>query len=245
MRSMRVLAVAAVAASALSAIAVSSAFAATLPEFEIAGVSLAATETIEAEQVGAQVLSAGGIEIECLTVKLQNGEIKPTKPGTDAETIVYGGCHQKAHPNCEARTKGGGVAGQIKTNPLSSKLYYRTKNGAEGGADRGKTDTLLKPATGNTFVEIELIDVGEVCPFIAVATIEGEVAVENAAGKRVEQIVTAPATVIKTVWEQGVPGITVKVKELKAFGFTGASYVGTDKVKLIGANLGKEWGVLS
>ncbi len=234
MRSMKLLGASAMAVFALFAVTVSSAFATTGPRFFVAGSALSGSETISAEASGAQVLSASSIEIECPTVSATGGEIKGTEPGTDGETLVYGGCKDKTKPGCEARTKGGGTAGQIATNALSSEVYYQESTPNEF------TDTVFTPASGTTFVEIEMKTVTESCPVISSATVEGSVAVEDETGEREVQTLTAPKTPIKEVFTASGAGVKVG---LKAFGFVEAKYIGKDKVKLSGTKKGSVWGV--
>ena len=161
--------------------------------------------------------------------------IHATEPGTDIETLIYTGCHQKGNEACEAKTLGGTAAKTIETAALKSELAYATKAGSE--KSEGAVDTLFKPASGTTFVEVELN--GTMCPVLSQATITGSVATENGA-EAVEPTLTAPATPISEVFHSG--GTKVNVS-LKAFGFVEAAYIGTAKIKMTGANSGKKLGV--
>jgi hypothetical protein len=234
MRSMKLVAVAAIAVVALMAASASSAFAAG-PTFHVAGALFTGNETIEAAATTAQVLKASNIELECPNVAVAAGaEIHGTEPGTDGETLVYSGCHQKGNAACEARTKGGGTAEQIQTVALKSELVYATKEGSEKAS--GGVDTLFKPSTGSTFVEVEMKGTG--CPSLTEAKITGSVATENGA-EAVEPTLNAPAAPITSVYHSGGTKVSVS---LKAFGFVEAAYVGTVKIKMSGTNKGKEFG---
>jgi hypothetical protein len=230
---MKLLVGAAMAMFAVLAVSASAAMAAG-PVFSVEGVGLAWSESIEAEASGAQVLTASSVELECSTVSATGSPaLKGTEPGTDTETLTYGGCIRKAHSTCEARTKGGSEAGVISTKALKSELAYPTKTPGE------KTDTVFEPSSGKVFVEIELK--GTECGSITSGAVEGSVAVENEEGEREVQTLTAPATPITKVFNEAG---TEKKVGLKAFGFLTASYVGKDKIKLTEYNRGRKWGAV-
>lgn len=236
MRSMKLLSVAALAVVAVMAVSASSAFATTSPIFKIGGSPFTSgTETISAEASGAQVLKASSIELECPNVGVAAGaKITGAEPGTDSESLVYTGCHQKGNTACEARTKGGGTAEQIETVALKSELVFATKAGSEKG--EGGVDTLFKPASGSTFVEVEMK--GSNCPALSEAKITGSVAAENGAAA-VEPTLTAPTTPITSVFKAGGTKVAVS---LKAFGFVEAAYIGVAKIKLTGVHAGETLG---
>jgi hypothetical protein len=230
---MKLVVVTVMAVFALAAFASASAFAAN-PAWEVeeGGVAklLAAGESreITAEANGNQELAATGVTLVCSSVTLAAGAtITGGEPGTDKETLVYGGCKVKEKA-CEARTKGGAVAEQIQTSALKSTLAFETKAAAE--ASKAPTVTLFEPSEGTTFVEVELK--GTECPFIENATIKGTVAVKNL-GAESERLITheieAPATALTKVFKN--PGAVETKVKLTAFGLA-AKYVGKSKIKV-------------
>jgi hypothetical protein len=239
MRSIKLTGVAAVAIVALFAVTASSALARTGPRFYVGGALLGAVESIEAQAEGNQVLTASGVEIECTGVSVEAATIENPapagSPGKDAETLVYSGCTYKGKTaaECEARTKGGGTAGQIKTVALTSELVFQATTGTA-------TDTLFKPG-GTEFVSIEFK--GTSCP-LTETKVKGSVAVENTTAnegkEEVEDVLTAPNPAITAVFTAG--GVETKPKLTVTGGFV-ATYAGKAKVKLSGANVGKKWGV--
>jgi hypothetical protein len=236
MRSMKLTGMAAVAIVALFGVTASSAFARTEPQWLVEAVPLSGTESIEAKGVGAQVLTATGVEVECSGMSGQNGNIIiGGSPGTDEEVLVYSNCTYKGKTaaQCEATTKGGGSPpGVIKTNLLSSELGFKAATGTE-------TLTLFKPKPPATeFVSIEFK--GTSCP-LTETKVNGSVAVENPPTEGVFDVFTAPGVAIKQFFNAtGV--VTAKPKLTVTGGFV-ATYAGKVEVWLNGVNVGKKWGI--
>jgi hypothetical protein len=233
MRSVKLTGVAAMTLVALLAVTASSALARTGPRFYVEGTLLGATQSVESNALGAQVLSFTGVELECSAMSLEGGNLLATNPGTGEETLVYSGCtfKGKTAAECEVRTKGGGTAGQLKTVQLASELVFRTQVGPE-------TDTLFKPKSGTEFVSIEFK--GTSCP-LPQTRVNGSVAVENEATEHITEVLTAPASSIHSVWN-AAGTVQTRPKLTVAGGFT-ATYEGKAEVWLTGAEVGKKWGI--
>jgi hypothetical protein len=233
MRTMKPTVAATVALVALFAVAASSAFARTGPRFYVEGSLLGATESIEAQAQGSQVLTATGVEIECSEATGEGfGSIFVSNPGTAEGTAAYTGCTYKGKTaaECEARTKGGGTPGQIKTLALIAELGFKATTGTE-------TVTLVKPKVGTEFVSVEFK--GTSCP-LTETKVSGSVAIETEAVENVNDVLTAPATAIKQVFNAA--GVETKPKLTVTGGFA-ATYIGKDEVWVTGSNVGKKWGV--
>jgi hypothetical protein len=213
--------------------AASSAFGGTGPEFLIEGSLLPSTESIEAQGSSSQALTSTGVALECSGVSLEGGNLFATNPGTDEETLVYSGCtyQGKTAAECEARTKAGGTAGQIKTVALASELGYKAATGPDAL-------TLFRPKVGTEFVSVEFK--GTSCP-LTETKVKGSVAVENESVENVNEVLTAPAVAINKFFNAA--GVETKPKLTVTGGFT-ATYAGKVEVWLSGASKGKPWGVI-
>jgi hypothetical protein len=143
--------------------------------------------TVLASAIGDQKLeTASGPEatIECTGLSLAPGAyLEGGDPGTDHESLVYSGCSlpNNTHPTCDVNSvgeaKGSGI---IETEPLESELVYLTATGRKN-LNAAETGTLFKPASGKTFVAIELTALGASakCPIDGKPPIVGSAVVEN------------------------------------------------------------------
>jgi hypothetical protein len=231
MRSIKLIGVAAVAIMALFAVTASSALARTGPRFYVAGSLLGASESIESQAKGSQILEATGVAIECTGLSLEGGKLLTGNPGTDEETLVFDGCTYKGKTAAECEAKSGVVAGQIKAENLQSELVYTAKTG-------GVIATLLKG------VSVTIKFIGPNCPIVE-TKVMGSVAVENTTANEpkedVKDVLTAPTIAIKKVFN-AAGNVETKPKLTVTGGFV-ATYSGQAEVWLTGANEGKKWGV--
>jgi hypothetical protein len=231
MRRIKLTAVAAIAIVAAFAVAASSALAS--PRFYVEGALLGSTEPIEAQANGNQVLTANGVGVECTALSLEGATIFPSNPGSGEETVVYSGCtfEGRTAAECEARTKGGGTAQQVKTVALSSELGYRAATGEE-------TLTLFRPKAGTTFVSIEFK--GTNCP-LTETKVTGSVAAENDPVQKVNEELTFPAVAINRFFNAA--GTETAKPKLTVTGGLPTRYKGRVEVRLTGGNVGLNWGV--
>ena len=247
MRSMKLVGLAFAAVLAMSLAVSASAFAATNnPTFfewngaenEVGAGGLAIT----AEANGNQRL-VGAATVVCTGVAVEEGA-KLLAGGADEETLKYTGCtvEGKTEAECNVRNDGAGSAGTIATEPLSSKLAWKTKTAANEENDES-TVTVFTPKTGTKFTSLEFK--GTNCGFGVGGghEVKGEVAVNNVAPAThaFTHGLEAPGSAIKTYWLN--EGGTAKEHKVKTFEVTGllttsATYEGKSLV-----TAGTEWGV--
>lgn len=218
------------------------------PQWEIGGAILGEGETkgLEAEASGAQILTASTTELECSSVTAENAEFKGSKApaaGTASETLAYGGCHIKGKTaaECEGRTKGGATAAQIKTDPLTATLAFETEKA--GVEQEAPTVSVFKPASGSTFVEVELK--GTSCPSIKEASISGGVVAKNVNGQNLglSHELEAPSSPITKYFVNNGGKTEEQKTSLKAFGIAAAKYIGKAIVWVLGRL--NEWRVFN
>jgi hypothetical protein len=237
MRRMKLVGLMITAVMALSAFVVAPAMAAGTnnPVWNVAGsrLALGSSAKLTAVQNGNQVLKAPGVEIVC-TALSASGELLGSGaegPGTNTETLTYKSCTVTGHSSCVAKSPGASN-GEIKTNLLNSKLAWAEKESAEKElANENGTVTVFTPASGTTFVEIELTPLGS-CGFTPTdTTVKGSVVATNVQKTATEEKETNEISSTGAAKYFVNPGAKEEKAGLTAFGLE-ASYKGKDKITL-------------
>jgi hypothetical protein len=173
------------------------------------------TKEITASASGTPKLVVDGVTITAKALKVAKGAkvIGSTapNPGTSEQKIEFEEPAVEGNPECKIE-QGKKVVSVLSTTLLKGTLVYLTKASAE--EEKGTTGTLVAPASGSTFLEVELV--GK-CPVEGSQKVTGSLVLENVDGNKYQEKheLKGPASVITRYFVNEGGKTVEKSSELK------------------------------
>ncbi len=195
-------------------------------------------------------LVGSGTTIECSSVS-DTGTVKGGAPGKDESTITFTGCkvEGKTENQCHVKGNSGEPIGTIVVSNAKTELVY-TGTEAQAKSETGPIGDLFLPASGTTFVTIDLEsnETPSGCKTTGLVKVKGSVVSETSPAPgttALKPTLKFPASPINKAYQWVSHGVVNKVEpELIAFGSSKAVQVGEEEVELEQKELApNEWDI--